>query len=306
MSLDPEIAQVLASLGDRKPLEEMTLEEIRASAIPLPFDRRPAVGSIEDRVAAGVPVRVYQPKERQCRVLVLYFHGGGFVIGDLETHDHVARDICNAAGCVVVSVDYRRAPEHKFPKPTDDCLATAHWAAANAEALGASPDLIVLAGDSAGAALATVTAMRLRDEGGPVPAGQMLAYPVTDYHTPPTRSYVDFATGYSLTRTAMIYFWREYLETEADADNPHASPLRAPDLSRMPPTLLLTAGYDPLRDEGDAYAARLAEAGVPVDHRRYGDLIHGFLRLSPVSSAARSIVADVGEWIKAIDPAASR
>ena len=304
MPLDPEIATVLDALKGMKPMEEMTLEELRASMSPLPPERRAPVGATEDRtIANGVPVRIYRPETQTAETLVLYFHGGGFVIGNLESHDHVARDLCNATGGPVVAVDYRLAPEHKFPAGPDDCLAAAHWAAAAAAELGSSPRRLVLAGDSAGATLAAVTSLRLRDEGGQMPAGQVLAYPVTAYHTPPTQSYLDNASGYSLTRNAMIRFWADYVTSPEDAQHPHAAPLLAPELTGLPPALVLTAEFDPLRDEGDAYAERLAAAGVAVTHRRYEGLIHGFMRMSAVSTRAREILAETGAWIRDLPPA---
>ena len=304
MPLDPEIATVLEKLKDMKPMDQMSVEELRASMVPVPMEARAAVGSVKDGATdAGIAIRAYQPVERKCDSLIVFFHGGGFVIGDLETHDHVCRDLCVASGCAVVAVDYRRAPEHRFPAATDDCLAAARWAAGAADRFGAAADRLVLAGDSAGATLAAVTAIRLRDEGGPRPSGQLLAYPVTDYHTPPTQSYLVNATGYSLTRNAMIRFWSDYLASEVDARHPHASPLRTDDLSGLPPAMVITAEFDPLRDEGDAYAERLARAGVPVTHCREDEVIHGFLRMSLVSRRARETFSQIGEWVRSLSPA---
>jgi len=234
--------------------------------------------------------------------LTVFFHGGGFVIGSLETHDHVCRDLRAQSGAAVLSVDYRLAPEHKFPAAPDDCLQAVRWAAEHAAALGVDPSRIVLAGDSAGATLAAVTALRLRDEGGPAVRAQVLVYPVTDYHTPPTRSYLENAEGYSLTRAAMIRFWADYLHdahNAQDALHPHASPLRAASLAGLPPALVLTAEYDPLRDEGEKYAHRLLDAGVPVTLWRHAGLIHGFFRMGLASVRAREALARTAAWIAA-------
>jgi acetyl esterase len=305
MSLDPEIAAVLETLRNAPPMDSMEIGALRANMAPVPLAARPPVGSVEDRILPdGLPIRIYQPAERRCMNLIVFFHGGGFVLGSIETHDPVARRFCSSAGCAVVSLEYRLAPEHRFPAATEDCLSAARWARDNASSLGASPHRIVLAGDSAGGNLAAVTTLRLRDEGYPQPSGQILAYPVTDYHTPPTRSYLDNATGYSLTRAAMIRFWRDYVSNEAQALHPHASPLRASDLSGLPPAFILTAQFDPLRDEGEAYAARLKDAGVPVALIRYEGLIHGFLRMAAVSAKARQAFAEIGTWVRDLRPSA--
>lgn len=303
MSLDPEIAAVLETLRNAPPMDSMEIGALRANMAPVPLEARPPVGSVEDRILPdGLPIRIYQPTERRCMGLIVFFHGGGFVLGSIETHDHVARGFCSSAGSAVVSLEYRLAPEHRFPAATEDCLSAVRWARDNASSLGASPHRIVLAGDSAGGNLAAVTALRLRDEGYPQPSGQILAYPVTDYHTPPTRSYLDNATGYSLTRAAMIRFWRDYVSNEAQALHPHASPLRASDLSGLPPAFIMTAQFDPLRDEGEAYAAKLKDAGVPVALSRYDGLIHGFLRMAAVSAKARQAFAEIGTWVRDLPP----
>lgn len=298
MALDPEVADVLKLLVGMKPMERMTLAELRASMVPLPPEKRAPVGVVADLTTGdGTRLRSYAPVEKRPDKLIVYFHGGGFVIGDLETHDHLCRDLVNATGCAVVAVDYRRAPEFRFPVPADDCLAATRWIAVSADVLGLPTDRLILAGDSAGATLAAVTALRLRDEGSANIVGQILGYPVTDYHSPPTASYLANAESYSLTRNAMIRFWADYVISPEQAAHPHASPLRATDLSGLPPALVMTAEFDPLRDEGDAYAERLAAAGVPVTHRRYDGLIHGFLRMSLVSRRARQAFAEIGEWV---------
>jgi acetyl esterase len=230
--------------------------------------------------------------------VVVYFHGGGFVVGSLDSGDATCRALCHGASCAVVSVDYRLAPEHKFPAATDDCLAATHWAVAHAAELNADPARLVVAGESAGGNLAAVTALRLRDEGGPLLCGQLLIYPVTDYHTPPTPSYIANGKGYLLTRAMMVWFWGHYLNHAGEAGHPHASPLRAPDLSGLPPALIITAEYDPLRDEGERYAARLQQAGTPATCSRYDGMIHGFLLLSELFDEGRQAMEEAILWLR--------
>jgi acetyl esterase len=172
--------------------------------------------------------------------------------------------------------------------------------AAHAAELNADPDRLVVAGESAGGNLAAVTALRLRDEGGPRPWGQLLIYPVTDYHTPPTPSYLANANGYLLTRAMMVWFWGHYLNNAGEANHPHASPLRAPDLSGLPPALVITAEFDPLRDEGERYAQRLQQAGVPTQLSRYDGMIHGFLLLSELFEEGRQAMEEAILWLKQV------
>jgi acetyl esterase len=213
------------------------------------------------------------------------------VLCSLDTHDGMCRNLCAGSVCVVASVDYRLAPEHKFPAGIDDCLHATRWAAAHAAELGADPRRIAVAGDSAGGNIAAVTALRVRDEGGPALCGQLLLYPVTDYHTPGTPSYQENAEGYGLTRDTMKWFWGHYLRDPSEGTHPHAAPLRAPDLSGLPPALVITAEYDPLRDEGELYGRRLEQAGVPAEIIRYDGMMHGFFTMVGVLDTARAAVA---------------
>ncbi|MFT3819293.1 MAG: alpha/beta hydrolase [Rubrivivax sp.] len=301
MSIDPDIANVLKALASMPPMESMGVAELRASMVYPPPERRTPVGEVQDLLIDlglhALPARLYRPPRRRSDGLAVFFHGGGFVIGSLETHDHVCRDLCAGSGVSVLSVDYRLAPEHRFPAAVDDGLAAVRWAAANGERLRADASRLAVVGDSAGATLAAVTALRIRDEGGPALRAQVLVYPVTDYHTPPTRSYLDNAQGYSLTRPAMIRFWRDYLAGEEQAAHPHASVLRAPSLRGLPPALVLTAEFDPLRDEGEAYAHRLLDDGVPVTLWREPGLIHGFFRMAMVSARARQVLERTAAWL---------
>jgi acetyl esterase len=250
--------------------------------------------------AGDLPARLYRPARGGVSCpLIVFFHGGGFVFGSLDSHyDGFCRALSGEASAAVLSVDYRLAPEHPFPAATDDCRAAMAWAAAHATSLGADPSRLFVAGGSAGGNLAAVTALRLRDEGGPRLAGQVLIYPVADFHTPPTQSYLDFAEGHHLTRADMMWFWEQYLADADHAANPYAAPLRARDLAGVAPAFLLTAEYDPLRDEGERYAARLAAAGVKVALRREAGMIHGFLAFPTARTA--DVLRRAAAWINAI------
>jgi acetyl esterase len=207
-------------------------------------------------------------------------------------------EIC--APALAASVDYRLAPEHKFPAGIEDCLHATRWAAVHATELGANPIRIAVAGDSAGANVAAVTALRVRDEGGPALCGQLLLYPVTDYHTPGTPSYEENAEGYGLTRDTMKWFWAHYLKDASEGGHPYASPLRAADLSGLPPALVITAEYDPLRDEGEFYAEKLRAAGVPTALTRYHGVNHGFMFWVGVVDKAGAAMTEACEWLRGI------
>lgn len=301
MPLDPQIAQVLRAQAGAPPMEAMMLPALRSSMVYPPLTERTVVGEVSDQVipcaAHAMAARLYRPAQTRHAGLTIFFHGGGFVIGSIETHDHVCRDLCAHSGAAVLSVDYRLAPEHKFPAATDDCLDAVRWAADNATRLGVDAERIVLAGDSAGGTLAAVTALRLREAGGVRAKAQVLVYPVTDYHTPPTPSYIENQSGYSLTRAAMIRFWADYLADASQASHPYAAPLRAGDLTGLPRALVLTAQFDPLRDEGEAFAHRLLDAGVPVTLWRHEGLIHGFFRMAALSARARDALIRTAHWI---------
>ena len=217
-----------------------------------------ALGYVEDLRVPGpggeVPVRVYASERGGVRPALIYFHGGGFVFGNLDTHDAVCRALAKESGAVVISVDYRLSPEHKFPAAVEDSHAVTVWVAANAERLGVDARRIAVGGDSAGGNLATVIAMRCRDAGGPALASQVLLYPVTDFSSFETASHQELGEGYFLTRAAMEWFCGHYLASADLARHPEASPLLAPNLRGLPPALVITAEFDPLRDEGEAYA----------------------------------------------------
>ena len=246
-----------------------------------------AVEAVEDVDAGGVPARVYRPAGAGPFPVAMMFHGGGWVIGDLATADGQSREVCRGAGVVVVSVDYRLAPEHRFPAAAEDCYAATAWAARNAGRFGGDGARLAVAGDSAGGNLAAVVALMARDRHGPPIAFQLLVYPVVDGVYFETASYRDNADGYLLTAAAMQWFWNHYAPDAAERRNPHASPLLADSHAGLPPALVMTAEFDPLRDEGEAYAAKLAAAGVQAKHVRYDGFIHGFFSHTRTIPATR-------------------
>jgi acetyl esterase len=253
------------------------------------------VAEIADVDAHGIRARVYSPETDAALPAVVYLHGGGWVVGSIESHDPLCRALAARTPAVVVSVDYRLAPEHTFPAAVDDAWAATQWVAEHAADLGADPERLVVAGDSAGGNLAAAVALRMRDAGLPL-ALQVLIYPVIDADLD-SSGYTRLGEGLNLTRTKMQWFWDTYLGG-ADGAHPHASPARADDLTGLAPALVLTAEYDPLADEAEAYARRLSEAGVPVTLTQYEGQIHGFVRMrtqcgAQADEAAAQIVAAI-------------
>lgn len=291
--------QSMAGLPATDVMEISTMREV--SLAPPALNPTP-VGRVEDRRIPGpageIPVRIYTPEGSGPFPLIAFFHGGGFVLCSLETHDELCRAMCRDAGAVVVSVDYRLAPEAKYPAAADDCYAATAWCAAHAAELGADAARLVVAGDSAGGNLAAVTALRARDLGAPRIRHQVLIYPAThcDFDTP---SYRENAQGYFLTADAMRWFWAHYLENPAQASEPYACPAHAADLKGLPPATVITAEYDPLRDEGEDYAAQLRAAGVPVVLKRYDGMIHGFVSMGDVFDDARAAQRLIAEQLRA-------
>jgi acetyl esterase len=236
-----------------------------------------------------LPVRIYTPNGSGLFPVLVWFHGGGWVVGDLDTADATSRNLTVAANCVVVSVDYRLAPETKFPGPAEDCYAATQWVEQNAASINVDPGRIAVGGDSAGGNLAAAVSLMARDRGVSLPVFQLLVYPVTDRNFE-SKSYVSNAEGYQLTRDGMAWYWDHYLKNDADASNPYAAPLQAPELSGLPPALVITAEYDPLRDEGEAYAHRLEAAGVPTVYTRYDGMIHGFFGMAAAIDKGKQAV----------------
>lgn len=276
-------------------------KETRAAVTPPP----PEVAEVRDLAAQGphgaIPVRLYRPPESAAAAglpLLVFYHGGGWVIGDIETHDVVCRTLCLNAGCAVLSVGYRMGPEHKFPAAVDDAFAALSWAVAEAVSLRIDPARIAVGGDSAGGNLAAVTALTARDRGAPSLRFQLLIYPATDM-VMQTRSHRAFAEGYFLTRSSMDWFQQQYLRSPADQRDWRASPLRAGALQGLPPAFVLVAGYDPLRDEGEAYAQALHAAGNRVTFREYPGQMHGFITMGRVLPQAGQALAEMGAALKA-------
>ena len=304
MPLDPQAKALLDAmppLSDTAELNVATLRAEVAAGTLAPGDAEP-VAKVEDRTIPGpageVPVRVYTPEGEGPFPALVYFHGGGFVICNLDTHDGTCRALANAARCVVVSVDYRLAPEHPYPAAADDCYAVTEWVAKNGADLGIDPSRIAVGGDSAGGNLSAVVALIARDRGAPALRFQLLIYPVTDCAFG-TDSYRDNAEGYFLTQDMMRWFWDQYLPDASQAADPYASPLRADDLQGLPPALCITAEYDPLRDEGEAYAARLRDAGVASTASRYDGMFHGFFGMSAMIDRAQDAVDEAAAALRA-------
>ena len=305
--LDPNVRLLLEAIEAQgeAPLETLTPVEARLRAAEglKPVGGAPEpVRSIENLTIPGpegpIPIRIYTPDSPAPRPAMVYFHGGGWVVCDLDTHDVVCSAIAHRAGAVVVSVDYRLAPEHKFPAAVVDSYAATVWVAANSERLGVDPMRISVGGDSAGGNLGAVVSLKSRDEHGPRIALQAMVYPVTDLSSFDTPSYLEFAAGYQLTKSEMEWFRDHYLRNMDDARHPHASPLLAGDLSGLPPALIITAECDPLRDEGEAYGKRLAEAGAPVTCTRYAGMIHPFFSLSGAIPQAFDAIQQVADAVR--------
>ena len=295
---DTEVADLLGALNAGFPrVEAMTGAEARAAvaARRAPVENLDDVAGAEDIVMAAphgeIGARVYQPHRPDdgpsgARPVVVFFHGGGFVFCDLGTHDGFCRSMAKATGAVVVSVDYRRAPEHRAPAAAEDALTATLWALEHAAELGGDPARVVVMGDSAGGNLAAVASLMAREAGGRTPVAQVLLYPMVDPACD-SGSARRYATGYFNTLAATRWYWQQYLPADGCLPEPthHVAPLTAPTLAGLPPAIVLTAGLDPLCDEGGAYADALRAAGVPVLHREYGGLFHGFLTILPLRAA---------------------
>lgn len=299
--LDPQAAALLEQLesGISAPSSTLSVESGRRILEELfAVDDPEPVGEVVDVEIQGpngpIPLRIYAPEGDEPRPVLSFLHGGGWVRGSLDSYDGLCRRLTNRAGAVVVSVDYRRAPEHPFPAGFEDCYAATEWAAAHAADLGGDPDRVAVGGDSAGGNLAAAVTLAARDRDGPDLAHQLLIYPAVN---PPSvrwfDSYDENASGYFLEMSGVEAYLEQYLAREADVGNDYAFPLRARDLSGLPPATVVTAGFDVLRDEGAAYATRLETADVPVEHHHYPAQIHGFLSLYEHIDEGRQAIDDV-------------
>ena len=303
MALDPQIVQVMenmAALGFPA-VHTVSPEEARANAKKRPRSPGPEVAKVEDRTIPGpdsdVAVRIYTPEGVGPFPVLAWFHGGGWVVGDLDFADGTARNLCVGGNCVVVSVDYRLAPDARFPGPAEDCWAATTWAVNNSASINGDPSRLAVGGDSAGGNLAAAMCLMAADRGGPEIALQVLIYPVTDAKLD-TISYADNSEGYSLTKTTMEWYWEQYLGSPDDATNPYAAPLQAKSLAGQPRALVITAEFDPLRDEGEAYAKRLAEAGVETTATRYDGVIHGFFGMGAVVDKGQQAVDEASAVLR--------
>jgi acetyl esterase len=307
MPLDPQVQALLAEMNKQglPPFEQMSPTFARSVAMGFrDLQGEPQnVADVRDILVPGpagkLPVRVYHPELGQALPLLVYFHGGGWVIGDIEVVDRPCRALAIAAHCAVASVNYRLSPETKFPGPVEDCYAATTWLAAHAAELGADPARVAVGGDSAGGNLSAAVSLMARDRYGPKLDLQLLIYPVTAPAKGTTFvSYSENAENYLLTRAAMEWFWDHYLNAEADGQNPYASPLFAADHGRLPPAIVITAEFDPLRDEGMAYARKLREAGVDVKTSHYAGQIHGFFWMAGAIDRGRDLIAEIGDELR--------
>lgn len=307
--LHPDAARVCEMIvaANRPALETLSPADAReaylASRRALQPDPEP-VAAAADLQAGGpagpIPLRLYRgigADESQLQPALVFFHGGGWVIGDLESHDQVCRALANAASCIVVAVDYRLAPEHKFPAAVDDAIAATRWIAGNAQSLGIDAARLAVGGDSAGGNLAAVVALDASDQGGPPLAFQLLVYPATDMQMS-RPSHARHAGQLPLRRATMHWFVGHYLRGPGDEADWRASPLRAPSFRSLPAALVVTAGFDPLGDEGEAYARALSDAGVPVTHQRFDGQIHGFLNMGRIVADAGRLIALAGNVLQ--------
>ncbi|MCA1452184.1 alpha/beta hydrolase [Bradyrhizobium sp. BRP22] len=311
--LDPDAAAVFKAFQEagRPAYETLTAPEARAYYLQARFvsnPEPPELAQIEPLSIpaphGAIPARIYRPKKLRQKdgmsPALVFFHGGGWVIGDLDTHDVVCRKLADEGELIVISVDYRLAPEHKFPAAVEDAIAATKWVAANARQLGIDAAHLCVGGDSAGGNLAAVVSIAARDEGNPAIAGQVLIYPAVDFAmTHPSHSEPE--TSILLTHSVIRWFRDHYLSSAADAHDWRASPARASTLIGLPPAFVLTAGADPLRDEGDEYAERLKAAGVPVTYKHFPGQFHGFFTMGKLLDQANVAASDIGAWLKQLN-----
>jgi acetyl esterase len=298
MALDPQIAQALKEVAGQPGIDTMTVEEARSQPV-LPVEVEEVYRS-EDRTIPGpggpLAARLYLPNQNDSLPALVYFHGGGWVLGSIERHDAFCRILTNRSACAVLSVGYRLAPEHPFPAAVDDAYAATAWTAEHAPELHVDRSRIVVGGDSAGGTLATVICTLARER-GPRLAGQLLICPATaiDYESP---SRTELADGPFMTSAELTWFFDHYVPNRADRSDPRAAPLLNPDLSGLPPALILAAEYDPLRDEERAYADRLRTAGVPTTYSEYAGVIHNWVLFGQHIDAAVKGVDEIAQWLR--------
>jgi acetyl esterase len=302
MPLHPQVKAYLERVAAARPDgNTLTPAQARADTGSVQRAQGPDVARVEDRTipvqGGSIPVRIYWPKGQGPFPALVWLHGGGWVGGDIALADGAARHIAGMASCVVVSVGYRLAPEHKFPVPAEDCYAAAKWTYEIAKALNADGKRLAIGGSSAGGNLAAAVALMARDRKGPPLVHQALVYPVIERNLE-SASYRENGEGLFLTKAMMKFFWKQYVRTDADAEHPYAAPIKAKDLRGLPPALVQTAEYDPLRDEGEAYAKALKKVGIPTKLTRYNGMIHGFVSMWSEIDAGRDALAEVARELK--------
>ena len=307
MPLDHQVKEILkeAEALGLPAYQDLSPAEARRQMLDLapPVDPLLSVKRVVDRSIPGpegeIPLRLYYPAGDPPFATLVYFHGGGWVIGDLDTHHGFCHALAKTSGCLIVAVDYRLAPEHRYPAAVEDAYAATNWVAQNSDAIQADPIRLAVGGDSAGGHLAAVVALMARDRRGPRIDLQILIYPITDcsFNTP---SYIENKEGYMLTRDLMKWFWNHFIEDENQANDPYVSPLRADNLSDLPPALIVTAEYDPLRDEGEAYGKKLQEAGANVTLSRYPGMIHAFIRMTALVDKANEALDEVAGKLREV------
>ena len=315
VTLDPSAAAVMKAFreANRPPYESMTPLEARAAqrlARPVTQPDPPDIASVEALTipteAAQIPARVYKPltlaQADGLSAGLIFLHGGGWTIGDLDGYDVTCRSLASEAQMMVISVEYRLAPEHKFPAAVVDSIAATEWIANNAVQFGIDPNRLIVGGDSAGGNLSAVVAIHARDSGGPKLAGQALIYPATDFALSHP-SHQDPETSVLLTHSMIRWFRDHYIADPAHYDDWRASPARVTDLKGLPPAYVITAGGDPLRDEGDEYAERLGKAGVNVVHSHYPGQFHGFLTMGRLLPEATLLIKEIGGWLRQFNKA---
>jgi len=305
MTLDPQVAAILEQMKAAPPVEALSVPDARRSGfdfLALQGEPEP-VAEVVHRFITGptadLPLRIYYPEATSSdpRPALILFHGSGWVICNLDVNDVPARALANRTGCIVVAVNYQKAPEHPFPAPLDDCYATLTWVHDNAAELGVDPSRIAVGCDSSGGNLAAATCLKARAAGGPAIAFQLLVYPPLIAETS-SATYEEFAVGYGLQRASMEWFWNHYVG-DGDPKDPLVSPLLADDLQGLPPAFIATAEYDPLRDDGEQYAHRLQAAGVAVELKRYEGVIHAFYLMDGVIDRARDLFDDAAAAVRA-------
>lgn len=306
MALDPQAQRLLDAAQGLAPVETLSVLEARARFIEAFRSRGEpeSVWKVEDRViqshGGAIPIRLYTPRGGAGLPVLAYFHGGGGVVGCIDTHDALCRMLANEAGCIVVAVDYRLAPEHKYPAGLNDCFAATRWIVDQAATFRGDPCRVAIGGDSAGASLAAGLALMARERGGPDIVAQLLFYPMMDHFDPPKPSHEENGSGYFLTLSGMRWFLDHYLPHDFDRTDPYLFPLQCKDLRYLPPAVILTAEYDPLRDDGKCFAEQLRKAGVPVYYKCVEGMMHGFTVMYKRLDKAKSAIKEAAFHIKAL------